>query len=77
MSEKVALTGADVMGADVMGAAIDGRLLDQGARLTHAATPLTAAVAEIHRMSTAAGHRGEDQAAPMAFIDGVDKERFA
>ena len=46
------------------------------ARLTNTAMPLTAAAAEIHRMLTAAGLGGEDQAALMEFFDGVDKERF-
>ena len=46
------------------------------ARLTNTAMPLTAAAAEIHRMLTAAGLGGEDQAALMEFFEGVDKERF-
>jgi 2-hydroxy-3-oxopropionate reductase len=47
------------------------------ARLTHTAMPLTALCAEIHRMLTAAGLGGEDQAALMEFFKGPQKERFA
>lgn len=43
------------------------------ARLTNTAMPLTAACAEIHRMLTAAGLGGEDQAALMEFFKGPDK----
>ncbi|MBX2856139.1 MAG: NAD(P)-dependent oxidoreductase [Rhodobacteraceae bacterium] len=46
------------------------------ARLTNTSMPLTAAAAEIHRMLTAAGLGGEDQAALMEFFGGVDKEQF-
>ncbi len=46
------------------------------ARRTNTAMPLTAACAEIHRMLTAAGLGGEDQAALMEFFKGPDKERF-
>lgn len=46
------------------------------ARLTNTAMPLTAACAEIHRMLTAAGLGGEDQAAVMEFFKGPDKENF-
>ena len=42
------------------------------ARLTHTAMPLTAACAEIHRLLTAAGLGGEDQAMLMAYFDGPD-----
>jgi 2-hydroxy-3-oxopropionate reductase len=38
--------------------------------------PLTALCAEIHRMLTAAGLGGEDQAALMEFFKGPQKERF-
>lgn len=38
------------------------------ARLTHTAMPLTALCAEVHRMLTAAGLGGEDQAALMEFF---------
>ena len=38
------------------------------ARLTHTPMPLTALCAEIHRMLTAAGLGGEDQAALMEFF---------
>ena len=47
------------------------------ARLTHTAMPLTALCAEIHRMLTAAGLGGEDQAALMEFFKGPQKEQFA
>jgi len=46
------------------------------ARLTNTAMPLTAACAEIHRMLTAAGLGGEDQAAVMEFFKGPNKELF-
>ena len=47
------------------------------ARLTHTAMPLTAVCAEVHRMLTAAGLGGEDQAALMEFFKGPRKETFA
>jgi 2-hydroxy-3-oxopropionate reductase len=47
------------------------------ARLSHTAMPLTALCAEIHRMLTAAGLGGEDQAALMEFFKGPRKEHFA
>lgn len=47
------------------------------ARLTHTAMPLTAVCAEVHRMLTAAGLGGEDQAALMEYFRGPDKEHFA
>ncbi|MCM2292657.1 NAD(P)-dependent oxidoreductase [Allorhizobium sp. BGMRC 0089] len=40
------------------------------ARLTNTAMPLTAACAEIHRLLTSAGLGGEDQAALMEFFNG-------
>ena len=46
------------------------------ARLTHTAMPLTTLCAEIHRMLTAAGLGGEDQAALMEFFKGPRKELF-
>ncbi len=46
------------------------------ARLTSTAMPLTAACAEIHRMLTAAGLGGEDQASLMEFFKGPDKTLF-
>ncbi|KAJ54611.1 6-phosphogluconate dehydrogenase [Actibacterium mucosum KCTC 23349] len=46
------------------------------ARLTNTAMPLTAACAEIHRMLTAAGLGGEDQAAVMEFFKGPNMEHF-
>lgn len=46
------------------------------ARLTQTAMPLTALCAEIHRMLTAAGLGGEDQAALMEFFKGPRKEQF-
>ncbi|MDP2081173.1 MAG: NAD(P)-dependent oxidoreductase [Pseudotabrizicola sp.] len=46
------------------------------ARLTHTPMPLTALCAEIHRMLTAAGLGGEDQAALMEFFKGPDKDLF-
>jgi 2-hydroxy-3-oxopropionate reductase len=47
------------------------------ARRTNTAMPLTAVCAEVHRMLTAAGLGGEDQAALMEFFAGPDRERFA
>jgi len=47
------------------------------ARGTSTAMPLTALCAEIHRMLTAAGLGGEDQAALMEFFKGPDKEQFS
>jgi 2-hydroxy-3-oxopropionate reductase len=44
------------------------------ARLTHTPMPLTALTAEIHRLMTAAGWGGEDQAALMEFFKGPQKE---
>jgi 2-hydroxy-3-oxopropionate reductase len=46
------------------------------ARKTHTAMPLTAVCAEVHRMLTAAGLGGEDQAALMEYFKGPDKENF-
>ncbi len=46
------------------------------ARRTNTSMPLTALCAEIHRMLTAAGLGGEDQAALMEFFRGPDKELF-
>ncbi len=51
------------------------------ARQTHTAMPLTALCAEVHRMLTAAGLGGEDQAALMEFfkapdLQAPDKELF-
>lgn len=46
------------------------------ARLTNTAMPLTALCAEVHRMLTAAGLGGEDQAALMEFFKGPRKEIF-
>ena len=46
------------------------------ARLTHTAMPLTALCAEIHRMLTAAGLGGEDQAALMEFFKGPKQEHL-
>lgn len=46
------------------------------ARLTHTAMPLTAICAEVHRMLTAAGLGGEDQAALMEFFKGPNQENF-
>lgn len=40
------------------------------ARLSHVSMPLTAACAEVHRMLTAAGLGGEDQAALMEYFKG-------
>lgn len=47
------------------------------ARLTNTAMPLTAVCAEIHRMMTAAGLGGEDQAAMMEFFKGPDRSLFS
>ncbi|RFB79834.1 NAD(P)-dependent oxidoreductase [Methylovirgula sp. 4M-Z18] len=44
------------------------------ARQTNTAMPLTAICAEVHRMLTAAGLGGEDQAALMEFFKGPKKE---
>lgn len=44
------------------------------ARLTHTAMPLTALCAEVHRMLTAAGLGGEDQAALMELFKGPRKD---
>ena len=46
------------------------------ARQTGVSMPLTALCGEIHRMLTAAGLGGEDQAALMEFFKGPDKEQF-
>jgi 2-hydroxy-3-oxopropionate reductase len=46
------------------------------ARLTNTAMPLTAVCAEVHRMLTAAGLGGEDQAALMEFFKGPDRSLF-
>ncbi len=47
------------------------------ARRSHTSMPLTALCAEIHRMLTAAGLGGEDQAALMEYFKGPNKEHFA
>ena len=44
------------------------------ARRTHTAMPLTALCAEVHRLLTAAGLGGEDQAALMEFFQRKDEE---
>lgn len=44
------------------------------ARLTNTSMPLTATCAEVHRMLTAAGLGGEDQAALMEFFRGPNKD---
>ena len=44
------------------------------ARRTNTAMPLTAVCAEVHRMLTAAGLGGEDQAAVMEFFNGAKRE---
>lgn len=46
------------------------------ARRTHTSMPLTSLCAEIHRMLTAAGLGGEDEAVLMEFFKGPDKEQF-
>lgn len=46
------------------------------ARRTHTSMPLTALCAEIHRMLTAAGLGGEDQAALMEYFTGPNKDAF-
>ncbi|WP_340162257.1 NAD(P)-dependent oxidoreductase [uncultured Hoeflea sp.] len=46
------------------------------ARASHTSMPMTALCAEIHRMLTAAGIGGEDQAAVMEYFKGPDKEQF-
>ncbi|MEM7463071.1 MAG: NAD(P)-dependent oxidoreductase [Pseudomonadota bacterium] len=47
------------------------------ARLNNTAMPLTAVCAEVHRMMTAAGLGGEDEAALMEFFKGPNKENFS
>lgn len=46
------------------------------ARRTNTAMPLTATCAEVHRMLTAAGLGGEDQAALMEYFRGPKRENF-
>lgn len=46
------------------------------ARLTHTAMPLTAVCTEVHRMLTAAGLGGEDQAALMEYFNGPRREKL-
>ncbi|AYD03813.1 NAD(P)-dependent oxidoreductase [Neorhizobium sp. NCHU2750] len=46
------------------------------ARRTHTTMPLTAVCAEVHRMLTAAGLGGEDQAALMEFFRGPNRENL-
>lgn len=46
------------------------------ARLNNTAMPMTAVCAEIHRMMTAAGLGGEDQAALMEYFKGPKKENL-
>ncbi|MCG5480416.1 MAG: NAD(P)-dependent oxidoreductase [Ensifer alkalisoli] len=46
------------------------------ARRTNTTMPLTAVCAEVHRMLTAAGLGGEDQAALMEYFKGPNKENF-
>jgi 2-hydroxy-3-oxopropionate reductase len=46
------------------------------ARRTNTSMPLTALCAEIHRMLTAAGLGGEDQAALMEYFTGPNKDAF-
>ena len=46
------------------------------ARATNTTMPLTAVCAEVHRMLTAAGLGGEDQAALMEYFRGPDRSRF-
>lgn len=47
------------------------------ARASQTSMPLTALCAEVHRMLTAAGLGGEDQAALMEYFKGPERERFA
>ena len=47
------------------------------ARRSNTSMPLTAVCAEIHRMLTAAGLGGEDQAALMEYFTGPNKDFFA
>lgn len=46
------------------------------ARATNTAMPLTAVCAEVHRLLTAAGLGGEDQAALMEYFKGPNKDAF-
>lgn len=50
----------------------DLNMVQDLARLTNTAMPLTAVSAEVHRMMTAAGFGGEDQATLMEYFDGAD-----
>ncbi|MDE3081348.1 MAG: NAD(P)-dependent oxidoreductase [Paracoccaceae bacterium] len=54
---------------------LDGALT--AARAGQVSMPLTAICAEVHRMLTAAGLGGEDQAALMEFFKGPNRENFA
>ncbi|SNS99356.1 NAD(P)-dependent oxidoreductase [Tropicimonas sediminicola] len=47
------------------------------ARLTNTSMPLTAVCAEVHRMLTAAGLGGEDQAALMEYFKGPDRGKLS
>ncbi len=47
------------------------------ARLTNTSMPLTAVCAEVHRMLTAAGLGGEDQAALMEYFKGPNPEKLS
>ncbi|SDK22819.1 2-hydroxy-3-oxopropionate reductase [Aliiruegeria lutimaris] len=47
------------------------------ARLTNTSMPLTAVCAEVHRMLTAAGLGGEDQAALMEYFKGPNRDKLS
>ena len=51
----------------------DLNMINDLARQTGTSMPMTALCAEIHRMLTASGLGGEDQAAVMEYFDGVSE----
>lgn len=52
----------------------DLNMVQDQARTTNTTMPLTAVTLEVHRMMTAAGFGGEDQAALMEYFTGANKE---
>ena len=84
LAERRLETGSDVLGikrrASLFNTGrIDNMVKDLNAaqdlaHLTHTSMPLTAICAEVHRMLTAAGLGGEDQAALMEYFKGPNKE---
>lgn len=55
----------------------DLHFVQDQARLTNTAMPLTSVCLEIHRMMTAAGFGGEDQAALMEYFTGADRSNLS